>query len=109
MLLYAFAPGVFGGRLEAAGDFFRLPGVGLLVVVAGPVALALVALTIVGIPLALLVVAIHIPFLGGLVWVIALLTGMGLFADRARTAWVSIHRVPVGTPRSDRALGSDVL
>jgi anti-sigma factor RsiW len=140
MLLHAFVPGVFGGRLETAGAFFRSLGVGFLAVVAAPVALALIALTIVGIPLALLgaeiyltslflsgilvaaliggalahprgegwsafgltllaglailVVASHIPFLGGLVRIIAVLTGMGLLVDRVHAAWASIHRVP---------------
>jgi cytoskeletal protein CcmA (bactofilin family) len=141
MLLHAFVPGVFGGRLETAGAFFRSMGVGFLAMVATPIALALIALTIVGIPLALLgvelyltslflsgiliaaligsalvqprgggwssfgltlltgmailVVASHVPFLGGLVRVIAILAGMGLLVDRARAAWASIHRVPV--------------
>jgi anti-sigma factor RsiW len=140
MLLHAFLPGLFASRLETAAAFFRSMGVGFLAVVATPIALALIALTVVGIPLALLgveiyltslflsgivlaaligsalvrprgegwsafgltlltglailVVASQIPFLGGLVRVIAVLTGMGLLVDRTRAAWASIHRVP---------------
>jgi cytoskeletal protein CcmA (bactofilin family)/anti-sigma factor RsiW len=140
MLLRALVPGVFSGRLETAGAFFRSMGVGFLAVVATPVALALIALTVVGIPLALLgvelyltslflsgilvaaligsvlvqprgegwsafgltllaglailVVASHLPFLGGLVRAIAVLAGMGLLVNRAHAAWASLHRVP---------------
>ncbi len=141
MLLHVFVPAVFGGRLETTGAFFRSMGVGFLAVVAAPIALVLIGLTVVGIPLALLglelyltllclsgivvaaligsalvhprgdgwtsfgltlltglvilIVASHLPFLGGLVWVIAVLTGMGLLVDRARAAWASVHREPV--------------
>jgi anti-sigma factor RsiW/cytoskeletal protein CcmA (bactofilin family) len=140
MLLHAFVPGVFGGRLETVGAFFRSLGVGFVAVVAAPIALLLVALTVVGIPLALLgaeiyvtslflsgilvaaligsalvhprgegwtafgltllagltllIVASHVPFLGGLVRVIALLAGMGLLVERLQAAWASIHRAP---------------
>jgi len=141
MLLHVFVPAVFGNRLDTTGAFFRSMGVGFLAVVAAPIALVLIGLTVVGIPLALLglelyltllclsgiviaaligsalvhpqgdgwsafgltlltgmvilVVASHLPFLGGLVRIIAVLTGMGLLVDRARSAWASVHRVSV--------------
>jgi hypothetical protein len=44
--------------------------------------------------LVILVFASHLPFLGGLVRVIAVITGMGLLVERARAAWASVHRVP---------------
>lgn len=43
--------------------------------------------------LTILIVASHIPFLGGPVRAIALLTGMGLLVDRLHAAWAPIHRV----------------
>jgi len=131
MLLHALAPGAFGARLETAGAFFRSLGVGFLVLVASPLALALLGLTLVGLPAALiglaaylvalylagilvaalvgsalvrsrngggfglallaglvvLVLLAHVPVLGALVRSLAILSGLGLLAERARLAW----------------------
>jgi cytoskeletal protein CcmA (bactofilin family)/predicted anti-sigma-YlaC factor YlaD len=138
MLLHAVLPGIFAGRLETGRAFFRSLGVGFLVVVAGPIAIAAVALTLVGIPVAvmglglylsalyvagilvaaligvalthprgegwtsfglallvglvILVLAMHTPVLGGVVRAVAVLTGVGLLADRARIAWSALRR-----------------
>jgi cytoskeletal protein CcmA (bactofilin family) len=59
MLLHALLPGLFRMRIETAGAFFRLLGVGLLALVATPIALALAAVTLVGIPVALLGLALY--------------------------------------------------
>jgi len=54
MLLHFAAPWIFGGRLETAVEFFRNMGVGLIALIAIPLALGLVFITLVGIPIALL-------------------------------------------------------
>jgi len=53
MILHTLAPRLFDNRLTTAGEFFRAMGVGLLGISATPIALLLVALTLVGIPVAL--------------------------------------------------------
>jgi hypothetical protein len=52
--LYALLPGLFGGRVPTASRFLRLIGTGLLALLAAPIALALVGITLIGLPLALL-------------------------------------------------------
>ncbi len=52
--LYALVPGLFRAHVPTAMRFLRLLGTGLLALVAVPVALALVAITLIGLPLALL-------------------------------------------------------
>jgi cytoskeletal protein CcmA (bactofilin family) len=54
MLLYAIAPRLFSVHLETAAEFGRALGVGFLALVATPIALALIAITLVGIPVAVL-------------------------------------------------------
>jgi cytoskeletal protein CcmA (bactofilin family) len=54
MLAHAVAPGLFAERLETAGEFFGVLGLGFLALVAAPVALMVAAVTVVGIPLALI-------------------------------------------------------
>jgi cytoskeletal protein CcmA (bactofilin family) len=54
LLLHALAPRLFDADLRGAGDFFRTAGWGFLALVATPVAILLVALTLVGIPVAVL-------------------------------------------------------
>jgi len=52
MLLYWLVPRLFDAHLATAGDLARNLGVGFLVAVATPIALVLVAITLLGIPLA---------------------------------------------------------
>jgi hypothetical protein len=54
MLLHALLPAVFDVQVPTAGAFFRSLGIGFLVAVAGPIALGLLALTLVGLPVALM-------------------------------------------------------
>ncbi len=54
LLLYVLAPRLFQGEVRSAGEFFRTLGWGFLGIVATPVAIVLVALTLVGIPIAVL-------------------------------------------------------
>lgn len=52
--LHALAPGVFASRLETPGSFARALGLGLAALLGAPIALALVAITLVGIPIAII-------------------------------------------------------
>lgn len=54
MVLHFLVPGLFGARIESAGGFFSALLTGFVAALAIPVALALVGLTVVGIPLAVL-------------------------------------------------------
>lgn len=130
LALYALLPGLFAGRLETGGAFFRSLAIGLAGLILPPIAATLLGLTLVGIPLALMgllvwlmmlysalivvsflvgrsvvaqradswagfslplavglviVVALtHAPYVGGVIWAITLLCGVGLIADRVR-------------------------
>lgn len=77
MLLHAVLPGVFRVHVETAGAFFRALGVGLLALLATPIALVLAAVTLVGVPVALLGFALYgtALYTSGIV-VAALLGGM---------------------------------
>ncbi len=54
LLLHAVVPGLFWGTLETGGDYLRCLGTGFVTVVAVPVLLVLCAITVVGIPIAIL-------------------------------------------------------
>jgi hypothetical protein len=54
VVLYALLPGLFRTRVPTVASFLRLLAVGLAVLVGAPLALALLALTLVGLPLAVL-------------------------------------------------------
>jgi cytoskeletal protein CcmA (bactofilin family) len=54
MLLYTLVPRLFQAEVRTAGEFFRTAGWGFLALVASPVAILLLALTLVGIPVAVL-------------------------------------------------------
>lgn len=66
LLLYRLLPWLFASELPQAGGFFRALGVGFLVLVATPVAILLCALTVIGLPVAVL---------GACLYVTALYTG----------------------------------
>jgi cytoskeletal protein CcmA (bactofilin family) len=54
VVLYALAPALFASSVPTAGAFLRALGWGLVALVAAPVAIGLTALTVVGIPIAVL-------------------------------------------------------
>jgi cytoskeletal protein CcmA (bactofilin family) len=54
LVLYLLLPSLFGERLEGSGELFRALGLGFLALVATPVAVLAVALTVVGLPIAVL-------------------------------------------------------
>jgi hypothetical protein len=82
MLLHALAPGLFAGRLVTGRDFFVSLGLGFAVLVLAPIALVLLALTVVGIPAALIGLAAWgvALYLGGVV--VAALIGRSLVKPR---------------------------
>jgi cytoskeletal protein CcmA (bactofilin family) len=82
MLLHALAPGLFAGRLVSGRDFFVSLGLGFAVLVLAPIALVLLALTVVGIPAALIGLAAWgvALYLGGVV--VAALIGRSLVKPR---------------------------
>jgi anti-sigma factor RsiW len=133
MIAHLLFPGIYAGHVETSGAFFRTLGIGFLALVATPIALALLAVTLVGLPLALIgaaaygvavylsgivvaalvgrtlvrvdpgslrsfglallagllvvLVVVHLPWLGWLVHAVVILTGLGLLVERARHAW----------------------
>jgi cytoskeletal protein CcmA (bactofilin family) len=60
MVLHIVSPGSLDARLESAGEFFRTLGVGFAALVATPLALALLAVTLVGLPLALIGLGVYL-------------------------------------------------
>jgi cytoskeletal protein CcmA (bactofilin family) len=54
LVLFLLLPSLFRERLEGSGDLFRSLGLGFLALVATPVAVLAVALTVVGLPIAVL-------------------------------------------------------
>jgi len=54
MLLYALVPGLFEVRVHTAREFFRALGFGFVAIVVPPIAILAVALTVIGIPAAVL-------------------------------------------------------
>jgi cytoskeletal protein CcmA (bactofilin family) len=59
MLLHTVAPRLFDGRLETTGDFLRSMGVGFLGLLVTPFALLLTAITLIGLPIALMGFAVY--------------------------------------------------
>jgi hypothetical protein len=82
LLLQALAPGAFGARIETGPQFFRALGLGFAFAVLTPLALVLIALTVVGIPLALIGLAAWAValYLGAVV--VAVLIGRSLVPPR---------------------------
>jgi cytoskeletal protein CcmA (bactofilin family) len=82
MLLHTLAPRLFAGRLVTGRDFFVSLGLGFAVLVLAPIALLLLALTVVGIPAALIGLAAWgvTLYLGGVV--VAALIGRSLVKPR---------------------------
>ena len=82
-LLYWLAPGAFASRIETAGSFFRAVGMGFLFLVAGPFALLVLGLTIVGIPLAAIGLAVYLTTLYVGILLFAYLVGSTLLTPGA--------------------------
>jgi cytoskeletal protein CcmA (bactofilin family) len=82
LILHALAPSWFAGRIETGRDFFGSLGLGAAFAVLGPLACVLLALTVVGIPAALLGLAVWAAclYLGAVV--VAALIGRSLVRPR---------------------------
>jgi len=134
MVFFRFFPWAFENVIESAGDFFQALLYGLIYAVATPVLVIILAVTIVGLPIALMAGAISamivygaeilvaamvgemilgapeegdwtgfalplllglglvtvvtaLPFVGGILSVVATLLGLGLMVERARDRW----------------------
>jgi cytoskeletal protein CcmA (bactofilin family) len=60
ILLYALVPGLFEARVRTSGEFFRALGLGFVALVVPPVAILAVALTVIGIPAAVLSLFVYV-------------------------------------------------
>jgi cytoskeletal protein CcmA (bactofilin family) len=60
ILLYALVPGLFEARVRTSGEFFRALGLGFVALVVPPVAILAVALTVIGIPPAVLSLFVYV-------------------------------------------------
>lgn len=60
MLLHTLVPGLFQGRLETTGAFFRSLGLGFLGLVVTPLVLVLTAVTLIGLPVAMMGLALYL-------------------------------------------------
>ncbi|MEN8161053.1 MAG: hypothetical protein ABFS41_13355, partial [Myxococcota bacterium] len=82
MVLHTLTPRAFAGRLANGRDFFVSLGLGFAVLILTPVALVLLALTVVGIPAALIGLAVWATglYLGGII--VAALIGRSLVGGR---------------------------
>lgn len=83
LLLYALLPGIFGGRISTGNEFFRSLGVGFVVLLVAPIALAIAGLTLVGLPIALIGGALYLTalYLTGIV--VAALIGVSLVRPKS--------------------------
>jgi len=96
LFLYAFAPGLFGGRLETAPDFFRSLGFGLGVLVGAPIAIGLCAVTVVGIPIALFAAWLYVAALFVAFTLVGALLGRTLMRSETPTLGSFGLRLAVG-------------
>lgn len=111
VLILFFFPALLGSRMTSAGEFFKTLGLGFLYLVAAPIALVLVAVTLIGIPAALIGAAAYLVSLylakvlvGAWVgermlrppaerkWqqVLALLAGLGMLAVATKLPWIGV-------------------
>ena len=81
-VLRVLAPSLLSSQLATSGAFFRALGLGFVGVLVTPVAVAALALTVVGIPLALMGGALYLSALYGSTVVVAALIGRALLAGR---------------------------
>jgi len=83
LLFYALLPGIFGGRISSGNEFFRSLGVGFVVLFLAPIVLLIAALTLVGLPIALIGAALYLTalYLTGIV--VAALIGVSLVRPKS--------------------------
>jgi cytoskeletal protein CcmA (bactofilin family) len=60
ILLYALVPGLFEARVHTSREFFRALGLGFVALVVPPIAILAVALTVIGIPAAVLSLFVYV-------------------------------------------------
>jgi cytoskeletal protein CcmA (bactofilin family) len=82
LALHTLFPALFRGRLDTTGAFFRSLGIGFLALIATPFAIALCAVTLVGIPLSLIGLAVYLAALYVAFLVVAALVGSTLVRSR---------------------------
>jgi hypothetical protein len=94
LVLYALTPGLFDTRVESLGRFFGAVGVGFAALITLPVALVLLAISVLGIPLALLglLFLVTLAFVGPIV----VAAGVGRIATRSQGASFREFAVALG-------------
>ena len=88
MLLHALVPGLFRGVLATSSDFVRCLGFGFVALIATPILLLLCAITVVGIPIAILGSFVYLTVLFVSMIVVAALVGsaiLGADSDSAQS------------------------
>ncbi|MDJ0853261.1 MAG: zf-HC2 domain-containing protein [Myxococcota bacterium] len=88
MVLHLVLPGLFGGHLETTGAFFRSLGLGFAVAVLVPIGLAAVAMTLIGVPLALMGAALYLAGLYVSIVLVAFLIGRSV-VHPSSDAWTA--------------------
>jgi anti-sigma factor RsiW len=78
LALHALLPGIFYGQLETSGEFMRSLGFGFIALIVTPIVLVLCAITIVGIPIAILGFFIYFTLLFVSTVVVAALVGSSI-------------------------------
>ena len=78
MLLHTLLPGIFLGTLETSGDFARCLGFGFVALIVTPIALLLCAITVVGIPIAILGTFVYLTTLFVSIVVVSSLVGSSI-------------------------------
>jgi cytoskeletal protein CcmA (bactofilin family) len=78
MLLHGLLPAIYGGALATSGDFWRCLGFGFVALIVTPIALLLCAITVVGIPIAILGVFVYLTVLFVSIVVVAALVGSSI-------------------------------
>ncbi len=86
MLLFTLLPGAFRMRLDSTPAFFRTLGIGFATLVATPPVLALLALTVVGIPLAIMGLWIYLAAIYLSIVFVAAVVGTALIHRDTNTA-----------------------
>jgi cytoskeletal protein CcmA (bactofilin family) len=87
MLLHAVVPGLFQGSLATSGEFVRCLGYGFVALVAAPILLVLCAITVVGIPIAILGSFVYLTLLFVSAIVVASLVGSAITGGSAGGPW----------------------
>lgn len=78
LVLHVLLPGIFYGQLETAREFMRCLGFGFVALIVTPIALIVCAVTIVGIPIAILGTFVYLTMLFVSIVVVAALVGSSI-------------------------------